>query len=364
MPSIELEVRLEVLPLLGELRGGHVLRRTRENRSVTSTQVRRGEQPGREPVRARDRRGRPAPRSTCRSCRSRGSSDTCAPDGRGSRPAPDPVERRPGHVLGLAGVEPRERVRVAHQRTARAARARPRPTARSPPRSANACDRCRPRAGRPRARRELREPLGGVAHRHARARAPCSDTFASAFSLRTAAEHLGRDRVDLRVGALGDRQLVGGPARRARWIEPSRHHDQTSSVTYGRNGANSAQQHVERQPQRGDRAGRALGAVRAVGALLHELEVVVGEAPEEPLEQVERPRVLVVLERRGRLAHARRAAPRASRGRAAPSIAPGSTSKPSTNLEAFRILIARRRPTFICCSSNAASIPRRALAAQ
>jgi hypothetical protein len=36
----------------------------------------------------------------------------------------------------------------------------------------------------------------------------------------------------------------------------------------------------------------------------------------------------------------------------------------SAKRAAFRILIASRRPTFICAVSNAASVPGRALAAQ
>src|SRR5581483_2822055 len=42
------------------------------------------------------------------------------------------------------------------------------------------------------------------------------------------------------------------------------------------------------------------------------------------------------------------------------SVAPS----PKANLEALRILMASRRPTFICPSSNAVSVPARPLAAQ
>ena len=41
-----------------------------------------------------------------------------------------------------------------------------------------------------------------------------------------------------------------------------------------------------------------------------------------------------------------------------------AASIPSVNFEAFRTLIAKRRPSFICFSSKAASIPRRARPAQ
>jgi hypothetical protein len=41
-----------------------------------------------------------------------------------------------------------------------------------------------------------------------------------------------------------------------------------------------------------------------------------------------------------------------------------SSPKPSTNFDAFSSLIDRRRPIFICDSSNAVSVPGRPLAAQ
>ena len=68
----------------------------------------------------------------------------------------------------------------------------------------------------------------------------------------------------------------------ARCTEPSRHQDQTSSVTYGRNGANSRSSTSSAVRRAPTAEPAALGARCAVGALLHELEVVVGEAPEEP----------------------------------------------------------------------------------
>ena len=57
------------------------------------------------------------------------------------------------------------------------------------------------------------------------------------------------------------------------------------------------QQRVERERERGLRRPRRLGAHRAVGALLHQLEVVVAETPEEPFGVLERAGVVVGVER-------------------------------------------------------------------
>src|SRR5918996_4545068 len=60
-------------------------------------------------------------------------------------------------------------------------------------------------------------------------------------------------------------------------------------------------QHVERETERRDGRAGGLVPVRPVRAALHELDVVVGEPPEEPLGDVERPLMLVLLERLGGL---------------------------------------------------------------
>ena len=87
------------------------------------------------------------------------------------------------------------------------------------------------------------------------------------------------------------------------WIEPARHHDQTSSVTKGRNGASrrscTERASGQRRPGRG---GARLGRI-AVGAGLDQLQVVVAERPEERLGALEGPGVVVPLERRGGLRH-------------------------------------------------------------
>ena len=155
-----------------------------------------------------------------------------------------------------------------------------------------------------------------------------------------------------------------------RWTEPSCHHDQTSSVTKGRNGANSRSRVDERQLERGlGRRGGRLALV-AVGPALHQLEVVVAEAPEERLGALERPGVVVALERGGGLVDQRRpAGPSMARSSGSvtarrPAAGASPSCRPRTNFEALRILMASRRPTFIWPSSKAVSVPGRPLAAQ
>ena len=92
----------------------------------------------------------------------------------------------------------------------------------------------------------------------------------------------------------------------ARCTEPSFHHDHTSSVTYGRNGANRRSSVSQRDDHRGVGRARALGAEIAVAARLHELEVVVAEVPEELLGALERARVVVLLEVGGGVGDERR----------------------------------------------------------
>ena len=94
---------------------------------------------------------------------------------------------------------------------------------------------------------------------------------------------------------------------------------------------------------------------RAVGARLHQLDVVVAERPEERLRDLEGPRVVVGLERGGGLvddvgeAGQQRPVERlGDRGGRRSAAAPS----PSTNLPTLRSFIASRRPTFICVSSK------------
>ena len=104
-----------------------------------------------------------------------------------------------------------------------------------------------------------------------------------------------------RRGRLGRRRRH--PARRARarrrgGSSPSCHHDQTSSVTNGRNGASSRSctWSASASAARADVGRGAAGLV--VRALLDQLEVVVAELPEELLGRLERGGVVVGVERR------------------------------------------------------------------
>ena len=94
----------------------------------------------------------------------------------------DPVERRPGHVLRLARVEVRDRLFVAHQ--AASGPAQHDLDARSALGELERLDRARLAHVAAR-RREPGEPLRGRDHGHGPA-GTFSETFASAFSLRTA----------------------------------------------------------------------------------------------------------------------------------------------------------------------------------
>ena len=116
------------------------------------------------------------------------------------------------------------------------------------------------------------------------------------------------------------------------------------------------ERHVRREQsqQRVERERQAPRPMRrhptAVGAALDQLEVVVAEAPEEPLGPLERARVVVALERRRRVVDQRGEAREhraVERFGDAPSAATSSPITPSANFDALRILIARRRPTFI-----------------
>ena len=87
----------------------------------------------------------------------------------------------------------------------------------------------------------------------------------------------------------------------ARCTEPSCHHDQTSSVTNGRNGANSRSCTLSAVASAARAEAAASGPWAAVGPVLDQLEVVVAERPEVGLGQLEGAGVVVVLERRGGL---------------------------------------------------------------
>ncbi len=65
------------------------------------------------------------------------------------------------------------------------------------------------------------------------------DTFAWLLALRTPAN--ARPTTTSMVGSESPAASLSGPAsgQAARWTEPSCHHDQTSSVAKGRNGASS-----------------------------------------------------------------------------------------------------------------------------
>ena len=124
----------------------------------------------------------------------------------------------------------------------------------------------------------------------------------------------------------------------ARCTEPSCHHDHTSSVTNGSTGANSRSSVVERRAQR--RPGRV---VAAVGPLLHQLDVVVAERPEEPLGDLERRRVVVPVERRrGRRDHSGQFGQHRP-GRAA-SVTASDAGVPRPEHELRRVEQLRRQP--------------------
>ena len=99
------------------------------------------------------------------------------------------------------------------------------------------------------------------------------------------------------------------------------------------------------------------GALVAVAASLHQLEVVVAERPEEASRSA-RARACSCSPR-GRSSTRGRAsrAPSAARDRPASVTGPCGAGLASTNFDAFSSLIASRRPTFIWPVSNAVSVP-------
>ena len=66
-----------------------------------------------------------------------------------------------------------------------------------------------------------------------------SERLASVLALRTSRQRVGGDVEDQRVAVAGAMRPRSASGHGARWTEPSCHHDHTSSVTKGRNGANS-----------------------------------------------------------------------------------------------------------------------------
>ena len=186
--------------------------------------------------------------------------------------------------------------------------------------------------------------------------------FALRISPSTSAATANTARVAVR-----DRRARRPSGHGARWTEPSCHHDHTSSVTNGRNGANSrssvesasasaaraeprpssprrrrrgpspARGSRRRSPRRTARCARARGRSRssskAVGRVVDELARGVAS--------IDRSSGSVTVARSGVVAQT-----------------------PSANFDALSSLMARRRPTFIWPSSNAVSMPGRPLAAQ
>ena len=165
------------------------------------------------------------------------------------------------------------------------------------------------------------------------------------------AEHLGRDRVHERIAVVAG--VVGRSGHDARWIEPSCHHDHTSSVTNDEERREQSQQRRRARCAASPRAESRVGVAGvAVRRALHELDVVVAERPEEPLGAFEG--AGVVERRRTRWSRPSTRSPSVReqrRGRAgavtAPVLVGAAPATPSTNFDAFNILIASLRPIFI-----------------
>ena len=106
---------------------------------------------------------------------------------------------------------------------------------------------CPPRRRRLARGVERREPLGGVAHDDPGDVGVAARPSGLDFALRTAASTSAATVVHERRRRRADAARAAASGHAARWIEPSRHHDHTSSVTNGRSGANSAQQRRQRE---------------------------------------------------------------------------------------------------------------------
>ena len=102
----------------------------------------------------------------------------------------------------------------------------------------------------------------------------------------------------------------------------------------------------------------------AVGPVLHQLDEVVAEVPEERLGPLEGPGVVVVLEGGGHLLDEPRARPAVPGPRSDAWAVSSAGPASSTNADALRILMASVRPIRIWPSSKAVSVPGRALADQ
>ena len=155
------------------------------------------------------------------------------------------------------------------------------------------------------------------------------DTLACDFAPRTAARAAARSSSS--AGVTGP-ATSSGVGQDARWIEPSCHHDHTSSVTYGMIGASSRSTAVSATASAAwAEAPPLAGAVRP---LLHRLQVVVAERPEELLGDVQRAGVVVRVERRGGLddhpfqpGQQRRSSGSVTAARSAAAASPGSRAR-------------------------------------
>ena len=158
-----------------------------------------------------------------------------------------------------------------------------------------------PAAPRPRALEASAASCGAGAVTASRARWPACGSLAWDFAFRIApiaADAASSRASDLpRVGAAGGQRRLRlrprGAVYRTRprcaWIDPPAHHDHASSVTNGRNGANSrsSTESASRSAATADAAAPA--PLLAVRPGLGQLQVVVAEEPEEPLGELQAP---------------------------------------------------------------------------
>ena len=214
------------------------------------------------------------------------------------------------------------------------------------------------------ATRRARRALGGVGRRTTRVDLGAHRALRLGLRLAHLAEHLGRDGVVERRRSPARAPISSAPRPRC---AVHRAFAATTTTPLRSRTAGTARTAAAASTARAASAARAepapLSPSAPYGALLHELDVVVAERPEEPLGALERAGVVELLERGGR---ARRRASRERREhrpveRLGDRVAIGAASPvtPSVNFDALRILIARRRPIFIWPSSTAVSMPGR-----
>ena len=237
-----------------------------------------------------------------------------APRSRAGAGTPTPVSRFTWRVEPGASVEAGA---IGHARSLRAVRARPR---RRAPRAISVVERrrsCPASQHVASARAERGEPLGGVVHDDARRRRRRErDLLPPTSPCAPRASTVGRDREHERIGARRARERrrrVGPRGAVHRALLPPRPHLFGHERQERRE---QPQQRRERDAQRDRGRARVGVADLAVRAALHQLDVVVAEPPEEPLGALERPGVVVRVERGGRVVDERRRARRASPGRA------------------------------------------------